>query len=36
MVVKKLTFGDKRQQNIERSAISALNMLNTLLRESGK
>jgi nicotinamide-nucleotide amidase len=35
-VVKKLTFGNKRQQNIERSAISALNMLNTLLHNSGK
>jgi len=35
-VVKKLTFGNKRKQNIERSAISALNMLNTLLHESGK
>lgn len=35
-LVKKLTFGSKRKQNIERSAISALNMLNTLLRESGK
>ncbi|WP_428331333.1 competence/damage-inducible protein A [Mucilaginibacter sp.] len=35
-VVKKLTFGNKRKQNIERSAISALNMLNTLLRESEK
>lgn len=33
--VKKLTFGNKRLQNIERSAISALNMLNTLLHESG-
>jgi len=33
---KKLTFGNKRQQNIERSAIAALNMLNTLLNESGK
>jgi nicotinamide-nucleotide amidase len=33
---KKLTFGNKRQQNIERSAISALNMLNTLINESGK
>jgi len=32
---KKLTFGNKRQQNIERSAISALNMLNTLINESG-
>ncbi len=36
MVVKKLTFGNKRQQNIERSAISALTMLNTLLRETAK
>ncbi len=35
-VAKKLTFGNKRKQNIERSAISALTMLNTLLRESGK
>jgi nicotinamide-nucleotide amidase len=35
-VAKKLTFGNKRLQNIERSAISALNMLNTLLHESGK
>ncbi|HEY8929426.1 MAG TPA: competence/damage-inducible protein A [Mucilaginibacter sp.] len=35
-VVKKLTFGDKRRQNIERSAISALTMLNTLLHESRK
>ena len=33
-VVKKLTFGNKRKQNIERSAISALNMLNTLLHQS--
>jgi len=33
---KKLTFGNKRRQNIERSAIAALNMLNTLLNESGK
>ncbi|WP_259069230.1 competence/damage-inducible protein A [Mucilaginibacter sp. X4EP1] len=32
-IAKKLTFGNKRQQNIERSAISALNMLNTLLHE---
>lgn len=30
-VVKKFTFGDKRQQNIERSATSALIMLNNLL-----
>lgn len=36
MLVKKLTFGSKRLQNIERTAISALGMLNTLLRESGK
>jgi nicotinamide-nucleotide amidase len=35
-VVKKLTFGNKRRENIERTAISALNMSNTLLRESGK
>lgn len=32
-VVKKFTFGNKRLQNIERSAISALGMLNTLLAE---
>ena len=35
-VVKKLTFGNKRRQNIERSAISALNMLNTLLHDYEK
>jgi len=35
-MVKKLTFGNKRLQNIERTAISALNMLNTLLRDSDK
>ena len=35
LFAKKLTFGNKRQQNIERSAISALNMLNTLINESG-
>ncbi|MDB5018197.1 MAG: competence/damage-inducible protein [Mucilaginibacter sp.] len=35
-VVKKLTFGNKRKQNIERTAIAALNMLNTLLHDSGK
>jgi nicotinamide-nucleotide amidase len=35
-IAKKLTFGNKRRQNIERSAIAALNMLNTLLHESGK
>jgi nicotinamide-nucleotide amidase len=34
-VVKKFTFGSKRQQNIERSAIAALGMLNTLLTEVG-
>ncbi len=34
-VVKKFTFGSKRQQNIERSAISALTMLNNLLHETG-
>ena len=33
MVVKKFTFGNKRQQNIERSAITALGMLNTLISE---
>jgi len=36
ILAKKLTFGNKRKQNIEWSAVSALNMLNTLLRESGK
>jgi nicotinamide-nucleotide amidase len=30
-VVKKFTFGNKRKQNIERTAITALGMLNTLL-----
>jgi len=35
-LAKKLTFGNKRRQNIERSAITALNMLNTLLHDSGK
>jgi competence/damage-inducible protein CinA-like protein len=35
-VVKKLTFGNKRQQNIERGAVAALGMLNILLRESEK
>jgi nicotinamide-nucleotide amidase len=33
IVTKKFTFGAKRLQNIERSAISALGMLNTLLTE---
>jgi nicotinamide-nucleotide amidase len=32
-VKKKFTFGSKRQQNIERSATSALFMLNTLLKD---
>lgn len=32
-VIKKFTFGSKRAQNIERTAISALGMLNTLLAE---
>ncbi|MDT3404993.1 competence/damage-inducible protein A [Mucilaginibacter terrae] len=31
MVVRKFQFGNKRRQNIERSAITALGMLNTLL-----
>ncbi|MCR8556813.1 competence/damage-inducible protein A [Mucilaginibacter sp. BJC16-A38] len=35
-VVKKLTFGNKRRENIERTAISALNMLNTLLHNSAE
>lgn len=30
-VVRKFTFGNKRKQNIERTAITALGMLNTLL-----
>jgi nicotinamide-nucleotide amidase len=32
-VTKKFTFGNRRQQNIERSATAALSMLNTLLKE---
>lgn len=32
-VTKKFLFGSKRQQNIERTAIAALNMLNILLKE---
>jgi nicotinamide-nucleotide amidase len=32
-IAKKFLFGNKRQQNIERSAIAALNMLNILLKE---
>ena len=31
MLIKKYTFGNKRRQNIERSAVTALSMLNTLL-----
>jgi nicotinamide-nucleotide amidase len=34
--IKKFTFGNKRVQNIERSAVSALSMLNTLLGENAK
>lgn len=33
VVVKKFTFGNKRKQNIERTAITALGMLNALLVE---
>jgi nicotinamide-nucleotide amidase len=32
-VTKRFLFGNKRQQNIERTAIAALNMLNILLKE---
>jgi nicotinamide-nucleotide amidase len=32
-VTKKFSFGNKRQQNIERTAIAALNMLHILLSE---
>ena len=35
-MVKKFTFGNKRMQNIERSATSALAMLNTLLNDVKK
>ncbi len=35
-VTKKFTFGNKRLQNIERSATSALGMLNTLLNDVKK
>jgi len=31
--VKQFSFGNKRQQNIERTAVAALSMLNTLLKE---
>ena len=34
--IKKFTFGSKRAQNIERSAISSLIMLNTLIKDSVK
>ncbi len=33
MITKKFLFGNKRQQNIERAAIAALNLLNILLKE---
>ncbi len=33
LLIKKYTFGNKRQQNIERSAVTALSMLNTLLTD---
>jgi nicotinamide-nucleotide amidase len=32
-IIKKFTFGNRRQQNIERSATTALSMLNTLLKD---
>ncbi|WP_183572469.1 competence/damage-inducible protein A [Mucilaginibacter sp. X5P1] len=35
-LIKKFTFSSKRIQNIERSAMSALSMLNTLLKEYKK
>ncbi|HEX8018590.1 competence/damage-inducible protein A [Mucilaginibacter sp.] len=35
-LIKKYTFGSKRRQNIERSAVMALSMLNTLLTEIKK
>lgn len=35
-LIKKYTFGSKRRQNIERSAVMALSMLNTLLAEIEK
>jgi len=31
--IKQFSFGNKRQQNIERTAVAALSMLNTLLKE---
>ncbi|MDP9048610.1 MAG: nicotinamide-nucleotide amidohydrolase family protein, partial [Bacteroidota bacterium] len=36
LVIRKFTFGNKRQQNIERSATAALGMLNILLHEQEK
>jgi nicotinamide-nucleotide amidase len=36
LAVRKFTFGNKRQQNIERSATAALGMLNNLLHEQEK
>ncbi|MDB5111289.1 MAG: competence/damage-inducible protein [Mucilaginibacter sp.] len=35
-MIKKFTFGNRRQQNIERSATMALSMLNTLLKHVEK
>lgn len=35
-ISKKLTFGNKRKQNIERSAIAALGLLNNLLHQGEK
>ena len=35
-LIKKFTFGNRRQQNIERSATTALSMLNTLLNDVEK
>jgi nicotinamide-nucleotide amidase len=35
-LMKKFTFGNKRLQNIERTAVAAFFMLITLLRESEK
>jgi nicotinamide-nucleotide amidase len=32
-IIKKFIFGNKRKQNIERTAVAALNILNILLRE---
>ncbi|MGZ3754160.1 MAG: competence/damage-inducible protein A [Mucilaginibacter sp.] len=35
-IIKKFTFGNRRQQNIERSATMAFSMLNTLLKDVEK